>query len=183
MDTREDADALNLAAFWLAAGPERWFTIDDAFDRSCRDWVQFWERAHADGLTHWQRTAVGSFAYIVLTDQIPRNVFRGEAQQFSTDGLALSAARHAVAHGHDKAHAMPARNIYYLPYQHAEDLAAQEEGLDLYRAAGNREAYYWALVHHDTIRRFGRFPHRNDVLGRPTSEAEAAYLTSGGFDG
>ncbi len=75
------------------------------------------------------------------------------------------------------------KNFLYLPYQHAEDLAAQDRGLDLYRAAGDREAYWWALLHHDAIRRFGRFPHRNRVLGRQTTAAEADYLATGGFGG
>ena len=86
-----------------------------------------------------------------------------------------------MAAGHDRAYPMPLKNFVYLPYQHAEDMAAQERGLDLYRAARNQEAYYWALVHADAIRRFGRFPHRNALLGRDTTPQERAYLESGGF--
>lgn len=181
MTSHEDPRALEMCAFWLKAGPAQWFATSDDFDAACRERLALWEEAAAGGLTHWQETAAGAFAYIVLTDQIPRNVFRGTARQYETDAMALAAARRAVKAGHDKAQGMPARNFYYLPFQHAEDLAAQEEGLDLYRAAGDREVYYFALIHHDAIRRFGRFPHRNALFGRETTEAERAYLETGGF--
>ena len=85
-----------------------------------------------------------------------------------------------MAAGHDRAFPWPARSFFYLPFEHAEDMGAQEEGLDLYRQ-GPQDSYYWALVHADAIRRFGRFPHRNLVLGRETTAEEAAYLASGGF--
>lgn len=181
MTSVEDHDALALLDFWLAAGPSRWFDRSDEFDAQCRGWVHLWRRARDGGCAAWPRTAAGSLALLILLDQIPRNAFRGTAEQFATDAAALAEADRAVAAGHDKAYPMPMRNFYYLPYQHAEDMAAQERGLDLYRAAGDRDAYYWALVHADAIRRFGRFPHRNAVLGRETTEAERAYLESGGF--
>lgn len=179
----EDPEALALCRFWLEAGPARWFDASDAFDGACRDWLPLWERARGGACDHWQTTAAGSFALIILLDQIPRNVLRGSAEQFATDPQALAAAERAVSAQHDRAYTMPARNFIYLPYQHSEDLAVQERGLDLYRSAGNRESYYYALVHADAIRRFGRFPHRNALLGRETTEAEAAYLQSGGFGG
>lgn len=181
MDSAEDEDALALADFWLRAGPTRWFATDADFDGACRAWLPLWERARGGGCEDWQATAAGSFALIVLFDQIPRNALRGTAEQYATDRQALAAAGRAVAAGHDRSQAMPAKNLFYLPFQHAEDWAAQERGLDLYRAAGNQDAYYWALVHADAIRRFGRFPHRNPLLGRETTAAEAAYLQSGGF--
>jgi len=181
MTTFEDSDALALLDFWLGAGPARWFARSDAFDAACARFVPLWERARDGALAHWSRTASGSLALLVLLDQIPRNVFRGTRRQFETDPAALAEADRAVEAGHDRAYPMPIRNFFYLPYQHAEDMAAQDRGLDLYRRAGDQEAYYWALVHADAIRRFGRFPHRNALLGRETTEAEGAYLASGGF--
>ncbi|MEM9224802.1 MAG: DUF924 family protein, partial [Pseudomonadota bacterium] len=87
----------------------------------------------------------------------------------------------AVEAGHDRAFPMPLRFFFYLPYEHAEDVALQQRCLDLVRPLKNRELYYWALVHADAIYRFGRFPHRNALLGRETTAAEKVYLESGGF--
>jgi uncharacterized protein (DUF924 family) len=179
----EDEEALALLAFWLPAGPGRWFAPSAEFDADCARWVPRWERARGGGCAGWGRSAAGSLALLILLDQIPRNAFRGRPEQYATDEAALAEADRAVAAGHDRAYPMPLRNFFYLPYQHAEDMAAQERGLDLYRAAGDREAYYWALLHADAIRRFGRFPHRNALLGRETTEAEKAYLETGGFAG
>lgn len=183
MTAHESADALDLLAFWWRAGPERWFAADAAFDEDCARFRALYETAAAGGLDGWRTTAAGSLALIVLTDQIPRNVFRGTPQAFATDPLALAHARHAVGSGFDRGWPIPARGFFYLPFTHAEDLAAQEEGLDVFRATGDQDGYFHALVHHDAIRRFGRFPHRNPILGRETTPAEQAYLDSGGFGG
>lgn len=182
MGSHEDPAALDLLDFWLAAGPDRWFAPLDAFDEACRTHLPLWQRAKEGGCSEWGRTAAGSLALIVLLDQIPRNSFRGSAEQFSTDALALAAARAAVAAGHDRSQPWPVRKFFYMPFQHCEDLAVQDESLDLFRPSGERDlTYYYALVHADAIRRFGRFAHRNAVLGRETTEAEQAYLASGGF--
>lgn len=177
----EDGRALALLAFWIDAGPARWFARSDEFDTACCDYIALWEEARAGALDGWMATAAGSLARIILLDQIPRNAFRGEARQFATDALALAAARAAVTAGYDRTQPWPARNFYYLPFQHAEDMTAQDEGLDLYRPSADQETYYYALVHADVIRRFGRFPHRNALLGRETTEAERHYLDTGGF--
>lgn len=181
MVRREADESLDLVDFWLSAGPPRWFARSDEFDDACGRYKDLWQKGRDGQLEDWAETATGSFALIILLDQIPRNIFRGSAEQFTTDPLALKVAEGAVAAGFAKAQALPAKNFYYLPYQHAEDIAVQEKALDLYRATRNQEAYYWALVHHDVIRRFGRFPHRNKMLGRETTPEEKAYLDSGGF--
>lgn len=173
--------ALEVAGFWLDAGSQRWFSQSDSFDSACGAYRDAYEQAKRGDLAAWQRTAVGSFALLVLLDQLPRNLFRGTAQQFATDAMALQVSEHAISAGHDRVFTMPARNIFYLPFQHSENLAVQERSLDLYRRAGDQNTYYYALIHYDAIRRFGRFPHRNAVLGRETSEAERAYMASGGF--
>lgn len=182
MTTFETADALDLLDFWLSAGPEAWFTRAAAFDERCRQWLPLWEHAREGGCEGWAQTAAGSLALIILLDQIPRNCLRGRVEQFSTDHLALAQADRACALGHDRAYAMPAKNFFYMPYQHAEDLAAQERGLDRYRAAGVETFYFHALAHADAIRRFGRFPHRNRLLGRTTTKAEQRYMATGGID-
>lgn len=177
----ETDEALGFLRFWLSAGYDSWFKRSDAFDGECAGYLALWERAAAGACDAWARTAAGSLALVVLLDQIPRNCFRGTARQFHTDAKALAIAEAAIAAGHDAAYPMPARMFYYMPFEHAEDLAAQERCLDLLRPLGNQDAYYWALVHADAIRRFGRFPHRNAMLGRETTPAEQAYLDSGGF--
>ena len=177
----EDAAALGLLAFWIEAGPDKWFNRSDAFDDACGGYVAMWEKARDGAFDGWAATAVGALALTILLDQIPRNVFRGEARQFESDAKALATARAAVAAGFDRTQPWPMRNFYYLPFQHAEDMAAQDEGLDLYRQGADQNSYFYALVHADAIRRFGRFPHRNAMLGRQTTEAERAYLATGGF--
>lgn len=181
MRSVETKEALGLLDFWLGAGPERWFSQSDAFDDACRTYLPLRERAIAGDLDGWQVSAAGALAFIILVDQIPRNTLRGSAEQYASDALGLEAADAANEAGHPAAYPFPAKNFFWLPYQHAEDFAAQEKGLDLYRAAGNKEFYYWALVHADVVRRFGRFPHRNAMMGRTTTPEEEAYLASGGF--
>jgi len=177
----EPAEALAVLDFWLGAGPSRWFAGDETFDAKCRDHLALWERAATGACDHWAATAAGSLALIILLDQIPRNTFRGSPRQFETDAKALATAELAVAAGHDLTQPAATRLFYYLPFEHAEDMAAQDRGLDLMRPLGDQQNYYWALVHADAIRRFGRFPHRNKVLGRETTAAEKAYLDTGGF--
>lgn len=177
----EVPEALELLAFWLEAGHARWFDGGEEFDTACGRYRALWERAATGACDHWAQTAAGSLALIVLLDQIPRNVMRGSARQFETDARALAAAEAAVRAGYDKAQPVGARMLFYLPFEHAENMAAQERGLDLMRVLGDQDAYYWALVHADAIRRFGRFPHRNAMLGRQTTPAEKAYLETGGF--
>lgn len=179
----EPKEVLELLAFWLSAGYSRWFSASHEFDGECGRYAMLWEDAAGGACNHWTATAAGSLALVILFDQIPRNVFRGSARQFETDGKALAVAERAIAKGYDRAYPMPARMFFYMPFEHAEDMAAQERGLDLMRPLGDQDTYYWALIHADAIRRFGRFPHRNAMLGRETSEAEAAYLASGGFGG
>lgn len=181
MPTDEDPRALEVLAFWWDAGPEKWFAQDEAFDGQCRAFEDLVEEAVGGNLDAWRASAAGTLALIVLTDQFPRNLFRGTRRAFASDALALDVADHAVAQAFPSAWPMPARSFFLLPFMHSEDLSIQELSLDLYRATGNRDAYYYALVHHDVIRRFGRFPHRNASLGRQTTAAEQAFLDSGGF--
>ncbi|MEM8663126.1 MAG: DUF924 family protein [Pseudomonadota bacterium] len=181
MGSLENDEALSLLDFWIGAGPKAWFMQDDAFDTRCAGYRDLWEKARAGACDDWAQTAAGALALTILLDQIPRNVLRGSAEQFATDAKAVTVADAAVAAGFDRAFMMPLRFFFYLPYEHAEDNALQDRCLDLVRPLNDQEFYYWALVHADAIRRFGRFPHRNKMLGRETTPAEQAYLDSGGF--
>ncbi len=178
----ETADATEVLAFWWQAGPQRWFTRDEAFDEVCRSRLgKLHARAAAGELDHWAGAPHSMLALILLLDQVSRNIYRDRPEAFAQDAKALKLAESAVDKGFDRAYPLPARGFFYMPFEHAEDMAAQERSVDLFRMTGDQEFTYFALVHLDVIRRFGRFPHRNAVLGRQTSAAEQAYLDSGGF--
>jgi len=173
------ADVLD---FWWNAGAEKWFAGGEAFDREIRErFGDAWRAASEGALDDWAETADGALALIVVLDQFSRNLHRDDPAAFSQDGKGVALAEAAIAKGFDRAYPPAARVFFYLPFMHSEAMADQERSVDLFRRLGDRENYFYALVHMDAIRRFGRFPHRNAVLGRKTTEAEAAYLASGGF--
>ena len=178
------ATAANVVKFWAEAGPDRWFTKDDAFDAEIRRrFLPTHEAAAAGKLAAWEATPEGTLALLILLDQIPRNVFRGSAHAYASDGLAREYAQRALEMGHDTQVEAALRPFFYLPFEHSENLADQERSLFLHRALPGENADHWARLHHDVIRRFGRFPHRNAALGRTTTPEEQAFLDSGGFKG
>jgi uncharacterized protein (DUF924 family) len=170
--------------FWRAAGARRWFARDAAFDAECA--ARFLDAHHAAArreFENWMEDAHGALALLILLDQIPRNVFRGSAHSWATDGLAREYAHRALESGFDSQVEAELRPFFYLPFEHSENLADQERALFLHRALAGENADRWARMHHDIIRRFGRFPHRNAALGRATTPEEQAFLDSGGFKG
>lgn len=174
----------DILAFWQAAGPDKWFKKDAAFDEDIRArFLATYEAAAAGHLSDWENTAEGALALVVVIDQFPRNMFRGEARAFAADPLARQVADRALARGFDAQVPEAMRNFFYLPFEHSETLADQERCLALNRAAGDADNLKWAELHADIIRRFGRFPHRNAVLGRATTPEEQTFLDSGGFAG
>ena len=173
----------DIIAFWSEAGPELWFAKDDAFDRRFRDmFLQAHESAARGDLDHWQRTPGGALALILLLDQFPRNVFRNTPRMYATDAAALRLAEAALAAGHDQHFDADLRLFFYLPFAHSEVLAHQERSVALCGPLGG-ESQAHAEGHRDIIKRFGRFPHRNQILGRATSDAEQRFLDEGGFGG
>lgn len=130
----------------------------------------------------WVRDADGALALLILLDQFPRNAFRGSARMFESDGQARGIARGAIESGFDKHVERDLRNFFYLPLMHSEDLADQDRAVELARELGGEELRY-AILHRDIIRRFGRFPHRNEALGRTSTPEEQQFLASGGFAG
>ncbi|MFL9823473.1 DUF924 family protein [Rhodoplanes sp. SY1] len=190
MSASEPTDAAGLpvpgdvVAWWVGLGPARWFVKDLALDDEIRQRFGAAHAAAADGrLAAWEETADGALALLLLLDQFPRNMFRGSPQAFATDPLALAIAERAIARGLDRAFDNPVRRFFYLPHMHSEDLADQERCVALCRAADDAEGVHHAQVHADIIRRFGRFPHRNPLLGRQTTADEQAFLDAGGFAG
>lgn len=174
----------DIVAFWRKAGPEKWFAKDAAFDAEIRQrFLPAYEAAAAGRLDDWQGTAEGAYALLILLDQFPRNLFRGSPQAFATDAKALAIARHAVATGFDKSYEPPEQRFLYMPFMHSEALHDQEHCIALCAAADDADGVKYAEIHRDIIRDFGRFPHRNAVLGRKTTAAEQAFLDDGGFAG
>jgi len=176
--------AADIVAFWRAAGPEKWFAKDDAFDAEIRQrFLPAHEAAAAGKLSDWEHTPEGVYALIILLDQFPRNLFRGSGRAFATDAQALAIAERAIAHSFDKSYQPPEQRFIYMPFMHSEALADQERCVSLCAAANDAEGVTHAEIHRDIIRDFGRFPHRNPVLGRETTAEEQAFLEKGGFAG
>ena len=166
--------------FWFKETPQsRWFVADPAFDADVRSrFEQVWREGRAGGLADWEDDKQGALALIVLFDQFPRNMFRGTAEAFSTDALARKIAKAAIARGDDLEAPAFMRSFYYLPSTHSEDLADQETCVRLTRDRLGEEhySYPYALSHKAVIERFGRFPARNQALGRATTREEAEFL-------
>jgi len=178
-----DPRAARVAAFWREAGPDRWFTKDDAFDAAFRDaFLDLHFAAARRELDDWMQAPESAFALLVLLDQFPRNCFRGTGHMYATDPLARMFARRAVDAGFDRAFEPLLRVFFYLPFTHSEDLEDQERCVALNRASCPMYEKH-AVGHRDIIRRFGRFPHRNPILGRETTPEEQAFLDAGGFAG
>ena len=177
-------DPDEVLAFWRSAGDARWYKRDDTFDGSVRErFLALWHKAVAGELSSWETTDDGALALVILLDQFPRNMFRDDAKAFSSDALARDVAHRALAGGADKRIEAPLLQFLYLPFMHSEDLADQLRCVDLFRANDDTENLRYAEEHADIIRRFGRFPHRNRVLGRSTAPEEQAFLDGSGFSG
>lgn len=169
--------------FWTAAGPERWFTPDTAFDEAFRErFFALHLHAARRELEHWLAEPDGALALLLLLDQYPRNAFRGTAHMFATDTLACEYARQVVDAKLDEQVGDTLRQFCYLPFEHSERTEDQNLSVAFNRGV-TPEALRWALLHAEIIERFGRFPHRNALLGRETTSEEAEFLAQGGFAG
>ena len=161
--------------FWFALKPEQWWKTDEALDERIRqDFLKPWAEKRqlpADAFLTDPLTAV---AGVILFDQFPRNMFRGHADAYSTDPLALAIAKGAVDKGLDEQLAPEERKFLYMPFQHSENLDDQNRALLLFTALGDDEQIKYSKHHRAIIERFGRFPHRNAILGRPSRPKEIA---------
>ena len=168
--------------FWFKeTPPERWFAADPTFDAAVRArFEETWRAGSEDVFSSWADTMRGALALIVLFDQFPRNMFRGSAAAFSTDGLAQIAARQAIARGFDVEAPVSVRSFFYLPLMHSEDALDQEECVRLTRARLGEKyfSYPYAVRHCQAIARFGRFPARNAALGRAATAEEIEFLAA-----
>ena len=179
------SDPVEVLEFWLhEVGPKGWYAGGDEIDSLCRDrFADLWQAAREGGFDHWVDGTVGTLAYLILTDQFPRNIHRGTALAFATDPLALAAAKKAVAEGWDLNAPEPERQFFYMPFEHSEDPANQALAVGYMRdrLPSDPENLLHARAHQAIILRYGRFPTRNAALGRVSSPEEQAYLDQGGY--
>ena len=174
----------DILAFWREAGSERWYTKDAAFDEEVqRQFLGLWQKAAAGELSSWETSDDGALALVIILDQFPRNMFRDDAKAFSTDPQALEVASRAIARGVDTRIEPGLLEFLYMPLMHSEQMGDQQRCVELFRKAGNTDNIGYAQDHAEIVRRFGRFPHRNRILGRATTPEEQAFLDSGGFSG
>lgn len=178
--------AHDLLAFWFEAGKARWFSGDAGFDAEIRArFLTLQEEAASGRHDDWAASPLGAVALCILLDQFPRNLFRGTPRAFATDAKALAIAKAAVDQGFDTDPSMTDdhRLFLYLPFEHSEDLADQRRSVQLQAARiADPEYVDYARRHLAVIERFGRFPHRNAILGRASTPEEEAHLAEhGGF--
>ncbi len=160
--------------FWFAH-PDDWFRGPPAFDDEVRErFLDLWEAERQRQVIDFLYEEKDALAAVILFDQFPRNMFRGHADQFSTDHLALAIAKNAVDLDYDHDMTKNERAFLYMPFQHSEDPKEQLQSLLLYTALGDEGLLGFARKHHDVIERFGRFPHRNAILGRKPTAIERA---------
>jgi len=179
------SDPVEVLEFWIGEiGPKGWYAGGAEIDSACREkFADLWQAAHDGGLEHWVDGTVGTLAYLILTDQIPRNIHRNSALAFATDAMARAAAAKAVAMGWDLNAPEPERQFFYMPFEHSEDPADQVLAVAYLteRMPASPDLGLHARAHAEVIRRFGRFPTRNAALGRTSSPEEQAYLDQGGY--
>ena len=184
MKDADDPQIEEILRFWFdETSPKQKFSKDAEFDALVRRRFEADYRAvMQDETAAWRETPRGRLAEILVLDQFSRNMFRGDPQSFAGDELALERARAAVAAGADQELPLAWRAFVYMPFMHSESPEVQAESLDLFTAYGNDTYLKYAGMHKDIIDRFGRFPHRNGVLGRRSSLEEQDYLEEhGGF--
>jgi len=172
--------AKNIVDFWFDNSVKKlWFNSTDAFDEKLRVMFEPTYLAGADGLlTAWKTSPEGALALVILLDQFPLNMYRGDKKSFETEALSREVANEAISHEFDQQLPLPQRAFLYLPFMHSENPEDQQTGVDLFESAGLDENLRFAKHHQDLIRRFGRFPHRNKILERKNTPEEVLYLNS-----
>ena len=173
----------SILAFWFEEiSPESWFKKDPFFDDLLmQKYGQIIEQALAGQLDKWAKKKDGRLALILLLDQMTRNIFRNTPKSFSGDEIACALSLRSVTDGFLEAeNNVHKRQFFLMPMMHSEDLEIQKQSLPLFKTLTSENTYDYAVRHHDIIKRFGRFPHRNQILNRPSSKEELAFLTQHG---
>lgn len=172
--------ARKIIDFWFSDEVRKlWFNSTPEFDALLRErYLELSQQAARGELDHWRQNADGCLALVILLDQFPLNMFRDEARSFSGEALSREVAREAIDRGFDRQLDAEQRAFLYMPFMHSEDLADQKLALELFDQQGLEGNLRFARHHHGIIEKFGRFPHRNEILGRPSSADEIEYLNS-----
>ncbi|MEL0586627.1 MAG: DUF924 family protein [Candidatus Thiodiazotropha sp. (ex. Lucinoma kazani)] len=175
-----DIQPYQIVAFWFSkrVAPLR-FNSTQEFDQEIRDdYLSLWQNAKNGQLDHWLETKEGCLSLIIVLDQFPLHMFRNQVESFSTEQQSRDVAEHAIACGFDDLLPLAQKAFLYLPFMHSESLSDQERSVSLFESAGLNNNLKWAKHHRNLIQRFGRFPHRNALLGRVNSAEELTYLSS-----
>jgi uncharacterized protein (DUF924 family) len=178
-DAREQSWVNNVLQYWFGElTDDDWFTRKDQTDKAITERFLSLYRSLAQSVPEQAYSEPrAALAAIIVLDQFPRNMFRGKAEAFATDDLALDLARNALDHQFDAFLEERMRHFLYMPFMHSEVLADQERCVSLFKSLGEGEGAKYAIEHRDIIAQFGRFPHRNKALGRETTSDEKAFLT------
>ncbi|TQV89181.1 DUF924 family protein [Aliikangiella coralliicola] len=168
--------------FWFQEiEPKFWFIKDDAFDETIRTrFIDIYHAAISCELASWRVAPEGRLAEIIVIDQFSRNMFRDSAQAFAFDSLAVALTQEAVAGGHDQQLPVQQRKFLYMPLMHSESLIVHEQAEKLFSQPGLEDNYQYEIKHKVIIEKFGRYPHRNQVLNRESTEAEIEFLKQPG---
>ena len=172
--------ATDILDFWYAEDMRaKWFASNPQLDARIKEkYEQVWDAAVRGELDAWLNQPDGCLALAIILDQFPLNMFRGSAKSFSSEQQAVAVAKHAIGLGYDQLIERAQVAFLYLPLMHSENLADQDLCVQLFSAAGLENHLRFAQHHREIVRRFGRFPHRNAILGRPSSAEELSYLNS-----
>lgn len=178
MAVKEDVTPQDVLRFWFEeSGSNQWFARDEEFDAAIRTrFATLHQAAVAGELWHWRRTAEGRLAEILVLDQFSRNLYRDDPRAFAADGTALALAQEAIDRGMDDALDKSLRRFLYMPFMHSESPAMHEVAMQLFTSIGDENTLKYERLHKKIIDRFGRYPHRNKVLGRNTTAEEEAFL-------
>ncbi|SMX42737.1 DUF924 family protein [Actibacterium lipolyticum] len=179
-------DPEEVIRFWLKdVGPDGWYAGGEELDERVRQgFLDLWQLAHQGELQHWLTQPRTTLAYLIVTDQFPRNMFRGSAEAFATDKIARAAAKRAIANEFDMRIDEPERQFFYMPLMHSECLTDQDRCVRLMLTRmpeTGADNLVHAKAHREVIRRFGRFPFRNDALSRCTRDDEQSFVDGGGY--
>jgi len=173
-------EALQILDFWFSSRVKpHWFHSTPELDDEIRERFEaLWQQGARGELDPWGETAAGALALVILLDQFPLNMYRGRPEAFSTETRSRTVADAAIARGLDQQLDPEQRSFLYLPFMHSEDLEDQDRSVTLFSQPGLEYNLQWATHHRDIVARFGRFPHRNEILGRESSPEEKAWLES-----
>ena len=178
--THEPVTAEQLLGFWFSGRVAKlWFRSTAEFDQELRDkFLPTYQLACDGQLDHWQQNRDGALALVIIFDQLPLNMFRGKPDSFATESRSRDVAAYAIEKEFDRHMTDKQKAFLYMPYMHSENIADQQRSVELFEKAGLQENLRFAYHHRDIVKRFGRFPHRNQILGRQSSQAELDYLAS-----